>query len=85
MATVQVAPKRTLKKAGRGLPWKWIGAVTLVLLVGAALAVRLVIARAEPILRTRVIETLSNRFRSKVELADFHVSVVNGIEVSGNG
>jgi len=48
-------------------------------------AVKLIIARAEPILRTRVIETLSNRFHSKVELASFHVSLVNGIEVSGDG
>ena len=45
----------------------------------------MVIARAEPILRTRVIETLSNRFNGKVELASLHVSVVNGIEVSGDG
>jgi len=47
--------------------------------------VRFVIARAQPILRARVIETLSNRFDSKVELASFHVSVVDGIEVSGGG
>ncbi|MGA9306842.1 MAG: AsmA-like C-terminal region-containing protein [Candidatus Sulfotelmatobacter sp.] len=66
-------------------PWKWIGIVALVLLVGAAVAARMVIVRAEPILRTRVIETLSNRFDGKVELADLHVSVVDGIEVSGGG
>jgi len=85
MAPVQVAPKRTLKKTGRALPWKWIGVVALVLFVGASVAVRWVISHAEPILRTRVIETLSNRFQSKVELAGFDVSVVNGIEVSGTG
>jgi len=59
--------------------------VALALLVGAGVAARLVIARAQPILRTRVIETLSNRFNSKVELANLHVSVLNGIEVSGDG
>jgi hypothetical protein len=85
MAIVQVFPNRTPKKMGRALPWKWIGIGALVLLAGAAMAVRVVIARAEPILRTRVIETLSNRFNSKVELASFHVSVVNGVEVSGSG
>jgi hypothetical protein len=47
--------------------------------------VRLVMARAEPILRSRVIQTLSNRFHGKVELASFHVSVAHGIEVSGDG
>jgi hypothetical protein len=85
MATVQVSPRRTLEKTGRKLPWKWIGIVAAILLASVAVAVRLVMARAEPILRTRVVETLSNRFHSKVELASFHVSVVNGIEVSGDG
>ena len=85
MAVVQTPPKRTSQKAGHALPWKWIGVAALILLVGAVVAVRLVIDRAEPILRTRVIETLSNRFESKVELASLHVSVVNGLEVSGEG
>jgi len=82
MATVQVSPKRT---PSRALPWKWIGIGALILLASAAVAVRLVIAHAQPILRSRVIETLSNRFNSKVELASFHVSVGNGVEVSGSG
>jgi hypothetical protein len=85
MEIVQVSAKQTPMKTARAAPWKWIGVVALVLLVGAGVAVRMVIARAEPILRTRVIETLSNRFKSKVELAGLHVSVVNGIAVSGNG
>ncbi len=84
MEIVQVSAKQTPMKTGAS-PWKWIGIVALVLLVGAAVAARMVIVRAEPILRTRVIETLSNRFDGKVELADLHVSVVDGIEVSGGG
>ncbi len=70
---------------GRALQGKWIGIIALISVASAAVAVRLVIAHAEPILRTRVIDTLSNRFHSKVELASFHVSLVNGIEVSGDG
>jgi hypothetical protein len=85
MATVQVSPNRTLEKAGRSLPWKWFGIVTVIFVTSAAGAVRLLMARAEPILRARIINTLSNRFHSKVELASFHVSVVNEIEVSGDG
>src|ERR1700722_596424 len=85
MAIAQVSPKRTPKKAGRPCPWKWIGIVALIPLASGAIAVRLVIDRAEPILRARVIETLSNRFDGKVELASFDVSVRNGIEVSGTG
>jgi hypothetical protein len=85
MEIVEVSAKQTPRKASRALPWKWIGIVALVLLIGVAVAARMVIARAEPILRTRVIETLSNRFNSKVELANLHVSVVDGIKVSGDG
>jgi hypothetical protein len=40
---------------------------------------------ARPILRTRVIETLSARFKSKVELDAFHVSLAKGFQVSGKG
>jgi hypothetical protein len=85
METVQVPSQQVPKKAGRALPWKWIAVVGLVLLAAAAVALRLAIARAEPILRARVIETLTNRFNGKVELTSFHVSVVKGIEVSGGG
>jgi hypothetical protein len=85
MAIVQVPPRRTSKKSGCRVPWKWVGIVALIALASGAIAVRLVIDRAEPILRDRVIETLSNRFDGKVELAGFHVSVINGIEVSGSG
>ena len=41
--------------------------------------------RAEPILRARVIETLSTRFDSRVELASFRVYFLNGFQVSGSG
>jgi hypothetical protein len=54
-------------------------------LIGVAIAVRIVITRAEPILRTRVIETLATRFKSRVELASLHVSVTDGLHVSGGG
>ena len=84
MAIVQDAAQ-TPKKASRTMPWKWMGIVVLIALAGGAIAVRVAIVRAEPILRARVIETLSNRFDGKVELASFDVSVMNGIEVSGAG
>ncbi|HEX8816661.1 MAG TPA: hypothetical protein VF753_14275 [Terriglobales bacterium] len=45
----------------------------------------LVIRRAEPILRQRVIQTLAARFKSKVELDAFHVSAYPVIRVSGSG
>lgn len=51
----------------------------------ALVCVRIVIVRARPILRTRVIETLTARFRSRVELADLHVWISDGLNVSGKG
>ncbi len=65
--------------------WKLIGVIVCIALVGAAVLARPVIDRAQPILRARVIETLSNRFKGKVELAALDVSVIKGLEVSGSG
>ena len=53
--------------------------------IASATAVGILISRAEPILRARVIETLSTRFKSKVELDAFHVSLLKGFQVSGKG
>lgn len=51
-----------------------------------ALAALAWIARhAEPILRARVIETLSARFHSPVELDHLHISVFHGLAVEGEG
>lgn len=69
----------------RARRWRWIAAILLVLLIVAAVCVRIVIVRAEPILRGRVIETLSARFKSRVELAELHVWVANGVHVDGKG
>ena len=42
-------------------------------------------SRAEPILRKRVIESLSLRFKSRVELAELHVWIADGIHLQGKG
>ena len=59
--------------------------VVCAFLVGAVVGVRIVIDRAGPILRARVIQSLSNRFQSRVELESLDVSVFHGLEVSGRG
>jgi hypothetical protein len=71
-----------LKKASR---WRWIGAIAVVLVIVIFAVIAIAISRAEPILRASVIETLSARFKSKVELDAFHVSLVKGLQVSGSG
>ncbi len=44
-----------------------------------------VVRHAGPILKGRVVETLSTRFNSKVEMDGFNVSLGRGLEVSGEG
>jgi hypothetical protein len=79
---VQVISQGSAKKYHR---WKPIGVIACIVLASAGVIARLVIDRAQPILRMRVIETLSNRFKGKVELATLSVSLVKGLEVSGSG
>ena len=49
------------------------------------LETRHLLTHAQPILRARVIETLSARFKTKVELADLDVGLADGLNVSGKG
>jgi AsmA-like C-terminal region len=63
----------------------WIGGIVLLLAALAAVGIHLAITHAEPILRRRVIETLSARFHSRIDLAGLHVSVLNGLQVWGEG
>jgi len=74
---------RTSRKSGR--IWLWIGVVALSLLVASIITVRFVISHAEPIIRARVIQTLSTRFHSKVELVSLGVAMDGGIRVTGDG
>jgi hypothetical protein len=63
----------------------WTAACLIVVLIGLGIAARIAMNRAEPILRARVIETLSTRYDSRVELDQFHVSIVRGFEAEGDG
>ncbi|HEY6765825.1 MAG TPA: AsmA-like C-terminal region-containing protein [Candidatus Sulfotelmatobacter sp.] len=78
-------PVNPAPRQRRSRRWVWILSILLLLAVAGVICIRLVIARAEPILRTRVIETLAARFKSRVELAELHVWVANGLHVSGKG
>ena len=82
---MQVSAERIPIKVRRNRLWKALGIVALIFLTTTTVAVWYVISHAGPILRTRIIQTLSNRFNSKVELAGFQVSLAHGIEVSGTG
>jgi hypothetical protein len=62
-----------------------IVALSLLTLLIVVATVAYLAHNAEPILRARIIETLSTRFHSRVELASLKVSVIQGLVVSGKG
>ncbi len=65
--------------------WRWVGLGAVVVLATLAVVAEVMVRRAGPILKGRVVETLSDRFESRVELDELDVSVIRGLEVSGKG
>ena len=65
--------------------WRLAAWITLIAFVVLLIVGEIVLRRAGPILKGRVIETLSTRFNSHVELDDLQVSLVKGLAVSGKG
>jgi len=57
----------------------------LLVLVVAAVAVSLLLRHAEPFLRARIVDALSEHFHSRVELDAFHISLVDGLRAEGKG
>jgi hypothetical protein len=67
---------RLLKWAGGGL------LVALAVLVGVLLVL---VHRAEPLLRARIVQGLSNHFHARVELDEFHLTLRDGLWADGKG
>ncbi len=65
--------------------WKQIGIAALLSAVALFIIGEVVLHRAGPILKGRIIETLSTRFDSHVELDNLDVSIGRGLEVDGQG
>jgi hypothetical protein len=65
--------------------WKWLGISLLLSVIVLTIVAEIMLRRAGPILKGRVIETLSTRFNSKVELDTLDVSLFHGLQVSGSG
>lgn len=81
---IQIREPTHRAHARRSRAWRWgIAAGALVILL--AVAVPVVLSRAGPILKGRVVETLRARFGSDVQLDDFQVGIAHGLEVSGSG
>jgi len=78
------AELRGRKHATRSIAW-WILTVTLAVAAVVVFVTIGIVYHAEPILKSRILETLSARFHGPVELPEFHVSIRNGFEVWGTG
>lgn len=63
---------------------KIIIVLLLLILAAGLIATQYVIRHAEPILRARVIQALSTRFDSNVEMGAFQVSILHGLNVQGD-
>ena len=65
--------------------WTWIGVCLLIMVLVVGVIGEVMIHRAMPVLKSRILETLSARFNSRVEMDGLNVSLVKGLEVSGSG
>lgn len=65
--------------------WRWLLGILLAFLIALAICIPIAVIRAQPILRMRVIETLSARFKSRVELAELQVWITDGLHAEGKG
>ncbi len=63
----------------------WTISIVAILVIAAIVAANIFLHRAGPMLKAKVVETLSTRFDSRVELDQFHASFFRGFEVSGAG
>ncbi len=79
------APTRRRRHHPLVIAFLWIASVLAILAVAALIAGNIFLHRAGPMLKAKVIETLSTRFDSRVELAQFHVLFTGGFQVSGDG
>jgi len=69
---------------GHGV-WKWTGISVLLVVIVLTVVAEMMMHRAAPILKGRVIETLSARFKGRVEMDGLDVSLLHGLQVSGDG
>jgi hypothetical protein len=63
----------------------WTASILAILVIAAIVAANIFLHRAGPMLKAKVVDTLSTRFDSRVELDQFHASFFRGFQVSGAG
>jgi hypothetical protein len=75
----------TARRRRRGFWLEAGGGVLLIALLGVMVTAEYVVHHAEPILKASVVETLSAKFHSPVELDGLSISLARGVEVRGSG
>ena len=63
----------------------WVAGGLLAAVLVAAVIVALLLHRAEPFVRARILAELRGRFHARVELDSFHMSLVHGLWAEGKG
>ena|GEM_PF-123548 len=63
----------------------WLAGIVAACAIVAVAALQYVVRNAEPILRKRIIETVSARFDAPVQLDQVDISVLKGLQVTGEG
>ena len=75
--------RRSFWHRHRGLTW--VGASLLLLLAALAIVASILLRRAEPFVRARIVKALQDRFHARVELDSFHMSLTHGLRAEGHG
>lgn len=79
-----MAARRARKR--RKLRWlKWAAGLIVVVFIAIGVGITVALRRAEPMLRSAIVEKLEEHFHARVELDSFHVSLVNGLWAEGRG
>jgi hypothetical protein len=64
---------------------QWLTGIAALGIIAVVIAFQYIASHAEPILRQRIIDTVSKRFNSPVELDRVEISALKGLEVTGEG
>jgi hypothetical protein len=80
-----VAPAQRRRHSTLVLVLLWTTSVLAILIIAGFITANILLHRVSPMLKAKVVETLSTRFDSRVELDTFHVYFIRGFEVSGAG
>jgi hypothetical protein len=84
-ASAQLEGGLQSRRPGRSRWLLWVCAIVLVLVIAGALTVEWGMRQLQPMMRRKVVETLSIRFHSPVELDNLSLSMTKDIVVTGSG